>query len=261
MEGMEMSRRHQDHIQSETDIQRAIAWRVRSGFNTSDEIVETVAGSILHIKMQAQGSAEQDTNISLSQAKRVIRRLLALEWAPQLERQQSWPRDQPTISDKITKAFSSLERNHGILARMNFTCCATCGIEEISEDRDEDTRGYVFFHEQDMEGVVVGGGELSLVFGSFTRSDKKNRAVGEVIVRSLRRAGAKVEWEGEAGKRIRVLCGEWRRRLPEEEEVEDVGDVDFDSECLSSGESESEMESDGVDDLEVEELELDAGME
>jgi Fe-S oxidoreductase len=144
---------------------------------------------------------------------------------------------------------------------MNFTCCATCGAEEISEDRDEDTRGYVFFHEQDLEGVAVGGGELSLVFGSFSKSDKRNRAVGEIIARSLRRAGVKVEWEGEAGKRIRVVCGEWRRRTGEEEEVEDVGDVDFDSECVSSGESESEMESDGIDDHEVEELELEAMME
>ncbi|KAL3491055.1 hypothetical protein BJX62DRAFT_205778 [Aspergillus germanicus] len=144
---------------------------------------------------------------------------------------------------------------------MNFTCCATCGVEEISEDRDEDTRGYVFFHEQDMEGVAMDGGELSLVFGSFTRSERKNRAVGEVIVRSLRRAGVKVEWDGEARKRIRVVCGEWRKRAGEDEEVEDVGDVDFDSECLSSRGSESEMGSDGVDDHEVEELELDAGME
>jgi hypothetical protein len=256
---MDMSRRHHDQIKSDTDIQRSIAWRVRSGFYTSDEIVETVAGSIVHNQTQRPG--EQDTNISLSQAKRVIRPLLALEWARQLEPQQSWPRDQPTIADKIAKAFSSLERNHGVLARMNFTCCATCGIEEISEDRDEDTRGYVFFHEQDMEAVAMDGGELSLVFGSFSKSDKKNCAVGEVIARSLRRAGLKVEWEREAGKRIRVVCGEWKKRASEDEEVEDVGDVDFNSECLSTGESESELESDGVDGLEVEGLELDAGME
>ncbi|CEL04179.1 hypothetical protein ASPCAL05310 [Aspergillus calidoustus] len=254
---MDMSRRHQDRSESDADIQRSIAWRVRSGFYTSDEIVEIVAQPLPHNQAQTSGQP----HITISQARRAIRPLLALEWARQVERQQSWPRDQPTICDKIDKAFSSLQRNHGILARMNFTCCATCGIGEIAEDRDEDTRGYVFFHEQDMEGVAMDGRELSLVFGSFSRSEKKNRAVGEVIVRSLRRVGVKVEWEGEASKRIRVVCGEWRRRVPEDEEVEDVGDGDFDSECLSSGESESEMESDGVDDLEVKELELEASME
>ncbi|KAJ0423522.1 hypothetical protein BJY00DRAFT_310178 [Aspergillus carlsbadensis] len=251
---MDMSRRHQGKIESDADIQRSISWRVRSGFYTPDEIVETVAESVFYNQSQGHGKP----HVTLSEIKRAIRPVLAHEWARQLERQQSWPRDELTISERIAKAFSSLERNHGILARMNFTCCTTCGIDEVSEDRDDDTCGYVFFHEQDMEGVAMNGGELSLVFGSFTRSERKNCAVGEVIVRSLRRAGVRVEWEGDAGKRIRVLCGEWRRRVPAEEDAEDIGDGDFDSECVSSGESESGTESDGVSDLEVEELEFDA---
>ncbi|KAL2802874.1 hypothetical protein BJX63DRAFT_425737 [Aspergillus granulosus] len=141
-----------------------------------------------------------------------------------------------TSDETIETAFSSLERNHSILARMNFTCCQTCGIDEISGDQDEDSRGYVFFHKQDTEGVTLNGEDLCLAFGSFKKSEKRNRAVGEVIVRSLKRGGLRVEWEGNMGRRITVHREEWRRRIGEDEEVEDVSDEDFNSEFLSSGE-------------------------
>ncbi|KAL2837467.1 hypothetical protein BJY01DRAFT_251427 [Aspergillus pseudoustus] len=233
-------------MEIDADARRFITWRVRSGFYTSDEIVDTVA----------QWIVDEQPETTLSQAKRAIRPIVGLEWAGQLERQQSWPRDQPTISDKLSKAFASLERNHGILARMNLACCQTCGIAEISGDSDEDTRGYVFFHAQDTETVALEGGDLSLAFGSFTKSERRNRAIGDVTVKSLRRAGLSVEWDGDAAKRITVHCEQWRRRIGEDEEVQDVGDEDFDTECFSSDESDSALESVGISDVEAEEMGL-----
>ncbi|KAH7176144.1 hypothetical protein EDB81DRAFT_596947, partial [Dactylonectria macrodidyma] len=181
-------------------------WRVRSGFYTSDEIVTTIAELI----------TDETLGITLRRAKRAVRLVVAAEWVAQLERQQAWP-PEPTISDKLAKAFSSLERNRKILARMNLTCCQTCGVEEISGDRDDDSRGYVFFHEQDTEGVIAGG-DLALAFGSFTKSEKKTRDVGDIIARSLRRAGLRVEWKQDTGRRIMVRCAEWRRRFEEDED-------------------------------------------
>ncbi|KAL2869381.1 uncharacterized protein BJX67DRAFT_370941 [Aspergillus lucknowensis] len=214
------------------DARESIAWRVKSAFYTPDEIVDIVSESI--------ADDETENQITLSAAKRAVRSALALEWAAQLERQRSWPIDQPTVSEKLARAFGSLEQNHQILARMNLACCQRCGVDEISGDRDEDvTRGYVFFHEQDTEGVVDGG-DLHLAFGSFTKSERKNIDVGSIIVRSLRRAGLSVEWPENAGTRILVRCGEWRRRFEEMEDFEDVQDFDFEG-GGSEDDSESEV--------------------
>lgn len=220
--------------------EESIAWRIRWGFYTSDEIVAAIAESITH---------EPSSGITLQTAKRAIRPVVVTEWQAQLEIQKSWP-GESTVSDKLTRAFSSLERNHNILARMNFTCCQTCGVAEPSGDRDDHTRGYGFIHEQDTEHVVDGG-DLCLTFGSFTKPDRKTRDVGGIIVRSLRRARLRVKWEMDPGKRTKVCCGEWRRGFQEDEEMKDVADDDFDSDCVRSGESESDPEPDTYLDLEL----------
>lgn len=220
-----MSSLNQQFLLSES-TQRSISWRVRSGFYTSDEIIDLVVD---------QASTEQNT--LRSKAKRIIRPFLAAEWSAQLERQQAWPPGD-TISDKLTKAFECLERRHKIIARMNFTCCQTCGISEAFGEADEDdVTGYVFFHEQDTE-YLVDGGVLSLRFGSFTKSKRKNERVGNIIVKSLRSAGLRASCGNDVG--ILVEFEEWRRRLCEDEEVEDVADDDFDSDFVS--ESDGDME-------------------
>jgi hypothetical protein len=231
----------EQHVEQEQslgrDVKEAITWRVRSGFYTSDEIVNSTADW-----------ASREGDLTIQEAKRRVRRAVAIEWTAQLEKQQAWP-DEPTVSDKLGKAFTSLERNHKILARINQMCCNTCGREEVAEDRDEDTRGYVFFHEQETESVV-NGGDLHLAFGSFTKSEKKNRIVGDIIVRSLRWAGLSVEWTGDLRRKILVRCREWRRRFDGDEEIEDVNDDDFDTDCVSSGhDSESDQEPDTHSDL------------
>lgn len=128
---------------------------------------------------------------------------------------------------------------------MNFTCCRTCGISEAYGEADaDDVNGYVFFHEQDTEDVVEGG-ELRLRYGSFTKSKRKNEHVGDVIVKSLRRAGLRVSWANDGG--IVVECDEWRRRLCEDEDVEDVADDDFDSDCVSDDVDMEDMTDEGFD--------------
>ncbi|KAI9147565.1 hypothetical protein HJFPF1_12591 [Paramyrothecium foliicola] len=215
----------------------AISWKVRSGFYTSDEIVEEVVYNVSH---EFPGLPEKEV-------RRAVRCHVAAEWATQLERQRSWPAT-ITSSDKVLKAFDSLERNHKILARLNFTCCQTCGIEELQEESEDDSHGYVFFHHQDTENVVSTG-NLHLCFGSFTKSERKNQQVGNTIVKSLRRAGLGVEWAGDTDRRIVVRCGEWRRKLREDEEVEDIEDDNFDPDDISSLESDADTEPDTYSDL------------
>ena len=222
----------------DADARGSIAWHVRSGFYDSDEIVSSITELVM----------EETPNATEQYATRAVRSIVAAEWAAQQERQHSWP-DEPTVSDKLQRAFNSLERNHKIVARMNFACCQTCGVAEISGESDEDDdKGYVFFHEQDTEGAVESG-DLYLAFGSFTQSEKKNLSVGDTIVRSLRRAGLSVVWARNTKSRIMVRCGSWRRKFQEDEDIEDVQDDDFDLDSVSSNASESEVEPDTYSDL------------
>jgi hypothetical protein len=203
-----------------------IRWRVQSGLYNADEIIHHFVEDLTL------------TGMTLPEANKKVRSIVAEEWAAQLEAQQTWPLG-PTVSDKVATAFDSLERNHKILARMNCGCCNTCGIAELREDNDDDTRGYVFFHEQATESVLDCG-YLYLTFGSFSKSVRRNREVGGTIVRSLRRAGLRVEWSGDERGKILVRCGEWRRRLDDDDELEDILDDSFDSDCMSSSEEEDE---------------------
>lgn len=195
-------------MEVDADARRLITWQIKSGFFTADEIIETVEDYLI----------DSQPDKTPSQAQDAIRPIVEHEWTSQLERQKSWP-DEPTISEKLSKAFSSLERDHRILARMNFACCQRCGVSELSGESDEDTRGFVFFHAQDTE-TMAEGGDVLLSFGSFTKSEERTRAVGDVIAKSLRRAGLSVEWEGDTKKRMVVHCDEWRRRIREDGEVD-----------------------------------------
>lgn len=223
--------------QLEEQILEAINWRVGSGFYTPDEIMTAMTDSV----------TDNDKISHYKEFKRKIRQATDTRWEAQLAEESTWPL-QPTISHKLETAFRSLERNHKILARMNHTCCQTCGVGELEDDADDDVRGYVFFHQQDTESVVSGSG-LKLAFGSFTKSDKKNQTIGEVIVRSLRRAGLSVEWDGNPKNRIGVACAQWRRRLPVDEELDDAFDDDFDSDCASSSGSSEDSQSDLEEDV------------
>jgi hypothetical protein len=81
--------------------------------------------------------------------------------------QADWPTT--TDCDRLDAAFTDLGRA-GILARQHFSCCGTCGADEIREELDQaekagqPARGFTFFHIQDTEHAVAGEG-LYLSYG------------------------------------------------------------------------------------------------
>ncbi|PGH02033.1 hypothetical protein AJ80_08927 [Polytolypa hystricis UAMH7299] len=231
-------------------------WMIKSGFWRLSEIITSTGHSI-------RDEAEDET-MTFQDATRQARKIVVPLWRSQLAVQESWPADEITVSDKLTRAFDSLERNHKIIARMNHECCQTCALATLGHDRDEDeTKGYVFFHEQTTESVVEGG-DVYLYHGSFTKSEKKNEEVARTIVRVLRRAGLTVQWEGDVGKAIVMSCEEWRRRLMVEEGDDEEEDDDYDTqeeeEEKEEGEEDDETEDEEgegeLEEMEVEELEL-----
>jgi hypothetical protein len=99
--------------------------------------------------------------------------------------------------------FRDLE-SHGILCRHNYTCCLTCGVAEITDEmKCTSAKGFVFYHSQDTEGVLVRR-DLYLAFGSRSGLATDTLAVGRLAVAILRASGLLVAWEGNIRRRICV---------------------------------------------------------
>ena len=98
---------------------------------------------------------------------------------------------------KQVKAVFSELRSHGFVARMNFSCCSTCGSYELSEKaRDLGLEKVVFYRQQD-EAALLSSGELSVRY--FSMNEDKDRTadtlVGSEVFDMLRKHGVYAEWE------------------------------------------------------------------
>lgn len=126
--------------------------------------------------------------------------ITARELAAHLAAQAELPG--PTDSDRLTLAFRALD-SAGIVARENFTCCQNCGAHEIRDEADEQDqrRGYTFYHQQDAERGVEGGG-VYLAYGVF--DGPATVEIGEEVAAALRDHDLPVRWDGSTGTRIFV---------------------------------------------------------
>ena len=132
---------------------------------------------------------------------------------PTVRRADGFP--ETTDNDKLDAAFAALEKS-GIVARDNFTCCLSCGGSEIGQQIDAAgeaglaVRGYVFFHEQDTDSAVEGGG-LLLAFGAVDERESATLAIGRETCEVLRSHGLAPVWADDPNKRIHVPMV-WQRR-------------------------------------------------
>ncbi len=142
------------------------------------------------------------------------RRILEEETAVYHHDAAGWP--DVTDHDRLEQAFATLE-SQGVVCRQNFTCCGTCGVAEIGDEmqaareRGAAVNGYAFFHMQDTERAVEGGG-LWLNYGATEEGEDAALTVGRAIADAFRTTGLAVDWEGDWGKRIHVPL-QWQRRL------------------------------------------------
>lgn len=120
-----------------------------------------------------------------------------------------------TDCDRLDAAFAALERE-GVVCRQNFSCCGACGAAEIwdemaaAEERGRAVVGYAFFHMQDTEAAVEGGG-LYLSYGAVEAGPDAAEAVGRAVVDALEAKGLDPLWDGEWTHRIFVPL-RWQRR-------------------------------------------------
>ncbi len=173
-----------------TEAEEYATTLVRTGFNDRDEVLEAVLESY-------------EDELSEEEAEALVDRL----WAARVAEQATWP--ETTEVDRLLFAFETLDAN-GVVARANFTCCATCGHSEIGAEAEDHHRGYVFFHEQDTENAAEGGG-LYLAFGAFHDGD--TTAIGREVVAALHAVDLPTRWDGTAAQRILVAPLNWQLRL------------------------------------------------
>jgi hypothetical protein len=178
-----------------------IATKVAAGFDTRDEIVERSV------------EAAEDENLDM--ARDEIDRMVDDAIAAHAAIEATWTG--MTDNDRLDAAAKNLEAA-GIVFRENFTCCGTCGSAEIwdeietAKEAGADVRGYAFYHMQDAEGAVDGGG-VYLGYGAVERGEDAAVAIGREIEAAMQKQGLSTRWNGSIGRRILVEM-EWRRRRP-----------------------------------------------
>lgn len=179
------------------------------------EIIETeVAAGFLEEREVVESAVEMfEDEADPVQLRAAATRLTEVMFAAHARAQANWPA--VTDCDRLDAAFAELE-SRGIVARQNFSCCQSCGASEIWDEVDEAEaedrviRGFTFYHQQDTEGAVQGGG-LYLAYQSTSEDEGASEAVGREIVDVLRKHGLEPEWNGSVSKRIRVPM-DWKRR-------------------------------------------------
>lgn len=195
-----------------TALRERIENQVAEGFSERDEIIERAIES-------AEDEYQEYTRDELEPK---VTELTDAAIAAHHKRQARWKRE--TDCDRLDQAFAELERQ-GVVARQNFTCCSTCGHYEIGDEiaafrkqkkkKSAPVSGYAFYHMQDTESAVEGGG-LYIKYDTLSNDEAQKVAVGEAIVAALTAAGLRPEWDGDPNTGVFVRVA-WRKRRPADE--------------------------------------------
>lgn len=181
------------------ELRDLVRTELRMGFTPRGEVVEAV--------LYMAGVEDGDEG----RMRPIVEHLLRVETAALLREQAGWPA--VTDCDRLDRAFDALEAR-GIVARQHFSCCQNCGSGEIWDEMDEAghegmaVRGYAFYHMQDTEGALSGGG-LYLAYGAV--EEDGIAAIGREVVAVLNAQGLATRWDGSPEQRIHVAM-DWKRR-------------------------------------------------
>jgi len=210
----------------------ARSW-IRPGFRDRDGMAEEL--------VEFLDDVEAPEAVVLVGARRVVDE----EWQHRLDEQARWT--EPSDYDRLSRAFGRLAEV-GVLGRMSFTCCQTCGNTEIDDERtplptaaegDYPFRewAYTFFHQQDAERLADDDPTLFLSYSAFRPApgldadlvqraragDEEAKAevhrqtdatVGRLVTDALIAEGIRVDWNGDTRQRIAVRHVDWRKPLP-----------------------------------------------
>lgn len=176
-------------------ILEVIRKNVWSGFYTPEDI-DSIIDDVL------EDDAHED----------FLRDSVASEFAKKHEAEKNWP--EQTDCDRLDAAFEALEKRH-ILCLQNSGYEMSDGHQEafevLSDQPGHQYVGYCFYHGQDLERAVDGGG-LMVAFDHVDGDVPDKIKVGIALKEELERVGLKIEWDGTAGQRINIPHIDWKRR-------------------------------------------------
>ncbi len=186
---------------NETDayaLDSILKW-VWSGYYAESEIREEMLDDILEDECDAP----------------ILRAAVASQWQAKQQAEHSWPAQ--TDCDRLDAVFEQLH-DVGICALANAGYTMSDGHTEVTEAVAEapegQYQGYCFYHGQDVECAVEGGG-LFIAFGDLQGGADADLAVGRQVAAALVDAGFVLEWDGISKMRIAVPGVVWLRRFRE----------------------------------------------
>lgn len=179
------------------DILAAVRICVNSGFYDIDDVHQVVDDLL-------EGDADEA----------LLRAAVQPEFDKKAAAELTWPAE--TDCDRLDHAFDSLNSD-GIIALQNAGYTMSDGLDDVSEaihqQGTEGVIGYCFYHGQDLERAVGGGG-IMLAFGDLHDDDEGKRRIARAIRATLEEHGLAVDWNGELNTRLSVPTFDWKRRGP-----------------------------------------------
>jgi hypothetical protein len=178
-----------------THILNAIKTWVWSGFYSESDVQQMIGDSLDKGADEAQ-----------------LRASVAPEFASKAATEPTWP--ETTDCDRLDQAFAELNER-GIIALQNAGYTMSDGRYEVGlvlrTRGRKGVNGYCFYHGQDLERAVTGGG-LWLAFGDFDNDRDSKIEIGRSVRRILEQLGFSIDWSNDAETRIYIPEFDWKRR-------------------------------------------------
>jgi hypothetical protein len=173
----------------------AIKAHVWGGFDTPDEIQEMISDIL-------EDGADEE----------MLRKSVDMEFEKKSEAEKIWPKK--TDFDRLDSAFKAL-KNKGVLCLHNAGYTMSDGHYDSNEALDNYPKGhffgYCFYHGQDLERAVFGGG-LMLAYDHIEGDVPDKIKVAEALKSELVNVGFTVEWDGTTDQRIYIPKFDWKHR-------------------------------------------------
>ena len=184
----------------EAETQAEIATMVRSGFYSRERLIE-----IFTAEMYAPNDPDpNDVAVSID-----------ANFAKYEKEKREYPAT--TDCDRLDTAFTRINER-GVIAIQNAGYTQSDGYDDVgtvySEHPDKERiLGYCFYHGQDLERAINGGG-LYFAFGPVDPAEEQTIGVevGTIIREELERAGLAVDWDGTFEKRLSIPKLNWQKR-------------------------------------------------
>lgn len=142
----------------------------------------------------------------------MLRSAVAPEFEQKAVAEASWPNE--TDCDRLDQAFAKLNGN-GIIAIQNTGYTMSDGLSDVGEELHQrgrtNVKGYCFYHGQDLERAVSGGG-LMIAFGDLDDDKTAKTEIGSLVRDVFESHGFGTVWNGDPETRINIPNVDWKRR-------------------------------------------------